>query len=144
MTSIDELARLHEREMAETKRALLDDLNEVELINTQLRPLEARKRILTDRIKQGIGLAGLDELADGETGVVARIQERAGTPLYDLVSAAERSSLLFAARAGMLRLDHAMFSRFRKESGAAWADDLARYEMPGNGTNALIVEKRDA
>lgn len=142
-----ELAREMEAEMAETRRALLEDLNEIELINTQLRPLEARKRILNDRVKQGMGLAGLDELADGETGVVGKIQERAGTPLYDLVGAVQHDgataieALGDAALAGMVRIDHAMLKRFREGNGSSWADLLHEYIMPGKGTEALIVEQ---
>lgn len=135
-----------EAEEAVVTRALLDDLNELALINETLKPVEARKRILTERVKQGMGLRGLDELADGETGVVAKIQERNAAPLYDLVRVSHQSapSIISAARAGMLRLDHAMFDRFQKANGAEWCEAIERAQMPGAQTTALIIEKRDA
>jgi hypothetical protein len=48
-------------------------------------------------------------------------------------------ALIEAAKAGMVRLDHTMLSKFRKDAGATWADDLAKFEMPGQGSTALTV-----
>lgn len=137
----DALQREMEAEQAAVMRALLDDLNELALINDTMSPLTARKAVLTERIKQGMGLQDLTELADGETGVAGRIQERTSAPTYDLTNA-NMNDLAAAGAAGMLRLDHVMFDRFRKQSGAVWADQLARLAMPGSLTTALTVEKK--
>jgi hypothetical protein len=125
------------------RRAALDLLAELALINETLSPVEKRKREITEYLKRYMGLEGLDSLHDGEHGITARFQDRRGTPTYDLIAAAEQhpEDLTAAAKAGMLRLDHAMLSLFRRGGGASWADRLARLEMPGTGTTALIVER---
>ncbi len=131
-----------EAAMAESRRAALEALNELALINEALSPLEARKRVLTATVKSYMGEA-VAELRDGETGVVARIQERGGSPTYDLATLAASEgapAIIDAARAGMLRVDAVMLDRFRKAAGAIWADDIASVAMPGALTYALIVE----
>ncbi len=145
MTAADDLGREMERDAAATEAKMLEAVRELALIAEAMRPLTARQTELRDQVKQFMTLNGLDELADRETGVVAKIQDRNSTPTYDLVSAVERGhdqALVHAASAGMLRLDHTMLQRFRKANGAWWAETIARYEMPGTSTTALIVEKR--
>ena len=56
-----------------------------------------------------------------------------------VTSAGGIDALIKAANAGMVRIDHTMLARFRKDAGASWADAIAQYEMPGNGTEALTV-----
>lgn len=132
--------------MAATQRALLDDLNELALINETMKPVEARKRILTDRIKQGMGLAGLDELADGETGVSARIQDRQASPKYDLgtlsLTKEGEAAIVSAAFAGALKPDHTIIERIHGYGTQKWAEQLWQVQMPGGiASTALIVTK---
>jgi hypothetical protein len=131
-----------EQDAASTRR-VLDLITSVAHINDELKPLETAKKFAVDQIKQHMALAGEKFLRDPETGASAKITERKGTPTYDVVSLVSSQggidALIKAANAGMVRIDHTMLSRFRKDSGAAWADALAQYEMPGTGTEALTV-----
>ena len=106
--------------------------------------VEKHLKSLKDTVKQYLNEQG-GELHDGEFDVTARLQERRGTPTYDLVTCVDSDegfdAIIEAARAGMLRVDHPMLERFRKSAGASWADVLARYEMPGTGTVALLIER---
>ena len=142
MTS-DPLTDAMEQDKMATERQMLGYVAELALINETLSPLTRRKADLTERVKQWMALEGLGELRDGEHGLVARLQDRKGTPVYDLVRLAHDTdgySLIEAAIAGMARIDHESLSRFRRDAGASWADVVAKYEMPGRGTTALIVE----
>lgn len=132
--------------MAESRRAALEALNEIALINEALSPLEARKRALTATVRSYMGMNMATSMRDGETGVVARIQERRGSPTYDLATLAAGEgapAIIDAARAGMLRVDAVMLDRFRKAAGAIWADDIASVAMPGALTYALIVTGKE-
>lgn len=128
-----------------SEREALGLLTELAYINEQLSPLEKRKRELTDQLKQWMALEDREDLLDGERGLVARLQSRNGTPTYDVVSlvkdAAGAEALVDAASAGMVRVDHAMLDRFRKQNGATWADLIERVQIPGTGTVALVIEK---
>lgn len=126
-----------------------EKLTELALCNEMLSPLEKRKKELTDWLKQYMALEGLDffEGQDAhEQPITARFQDRKGTPTYDLVSLVKDGpgvqALASAAQAGMARIDHSMLKRYREKAGASWADLVAKYEMPGTGTTALVIEKR--
>lgn len=142
----DDVAAALDADRLAAEKAALDLLAELTLINETLSPLEARKKKVTEALKQYMALEGVDELRGvdhRERPVTARMQERRGTPVYDLVSAIAAGStgaVLSAGSAGMLRLDHQMFDRFMQKNGAGWGLDLARYRMDGPGTVALVVE----
>ena len=132
-----------------TDSLLIDERRAIELVGLlaslkeQRAPIEREERPLVDQLKQWLQLHGLSSLHDGETGNTARIQERT-TTLYDLVSAVAtddgEAAILHAAAAGLLRVDHTAFERFRKGNGAVWADVLARYAMPST-TEALVIDR---
>jgi len=143
--SADDLIRIMEAEDADHRAGMLDCMNAIMFLNKQLKPLEAAKKEAVDTLKQAIALSGETSFVDYETNVIARLQDRKGTPVYDAKSAAGtdagRDALHEAALAGMVRIDHVMLARFIKESGGGWADLLNKYQMPGTGTVALIVEE---
>lgn len=122
-------------------------MNLVKAINTlnkQISPLEETKKELVKELKQWMGLSKIVVLYEPERALVAQLQDRKGVPVYDLVSlvgAGKGDALISAASAGMARIDHTMFTRFRNDSGSQWADMIAKYEMPGKGTTALIVSE---
>lgn len=128
---------------AQAEREILGLIASVAHINDELKPLETAKRYAVERIKNHMQLNDLKFLRDDETGATAKITERKGTPTYDVISLVGSQggidALIKAANAGMVRIDHSMLSRFRKDAGAAWADAIAQYEMPGTGTEALTV-----
>ncbi len=145
MTS-NPLTEAMEQDKITAERHALDLVNAIAVLHAQLKPLEDTKKRAVDQLKQWMALEGLGELRDGEHGLVARLQDRKGTPVYDLVRLVKDDkieALIDAAAAGMARIDHAMLARFRKDAGASWADTLAHYEMPGTGSTALIVEKEE-
>lgn len=98
---------------------------------------------LKDDIKAFLNESTEPALYDGELQWTAKLQPRAGTPTYDLVTCAQTdagpAAIIEAAKAGMLRCDDKMLSRFRKDAGAPWADTIERYKMPGTGTVALLI-----
>lgn len=128
---------------AQAEREILGLIASVAHINEELKPLEVAKKYAVERIKNHMQLNDMKFLRDDETGASAKITERKGTPTYDIVSlvtsAGGIDALIKAANAGMVRIDHTMLARFRKDAGASWADAIAQYEMPGNGTEALTV-----
>ena len=128
---------------AANERRILDLITSVAHINDELKPLEAAKKFAVDEIKQHMALANERYLRDPETGATAKITERKGTPTYDVITLVTTQggidALIKAANAGMVRIDHTMLSRFRKEQGASWADAIAQFEMPGTGSEALTV-----
>ena len=128
---------------AQAEREILGLIASVAHINDELKPLEVAKKYAVERIKNHMQLNDMKFLRDDETGASAKITERKGTPTYDIVSlvtsAGGIDALIKAANAGMVRIDHTMLARFRKDAGASWADAIAQYEMPGNGTEALTV-----
>ena len=142
MTTEAELLRELAADEAAASSHMLDLVAAIALLNDELRPIEAAKKRAVDELKQLMALDDLTEVRDGERGITAKIQERRGTPTFDLVSAVQAGvSLTEAATAGMLKLDHAALSLFRKNAGATWADALAKYEVPGTGSVALLVER---
>lgn len=103
-----------------------------------------RDEKLSALVKDFLAAADERELLDGEAGVAAWIEERAGTPTFDLLSmvAAEAKAadvLLSAAAAGLIRIDNTALVRLDKNNGAVWIDLLKKYRMPGTGTSALHV-----
>lgn len=129
---------------AQAEREILGLIASVAHINDELKPLETAKRYAVERIKNHMQLNDMKFLRDDETGAAARITERKGTPTYDVVSLVTSQggidALIKAANAGMVRIDHTMLARFRKDAGASWADAIAQYEMPGSGgTEALTI-----
>jgi hypothetical protein len=128
---------------AASERRILDLIASVAHINEELKPLETAKKFAVEQIKNHMALAGEKFMRDPETGAVAKITERKGTPTYDVVSLVTTQggidALIKAANAGMIRIDHVMLARYRKEQGASWADAIARFEMPGTGSEALTV-----
>lgn len=130
---------------ASAQRHLEELAYSIATINETLKPLEDAKKKYVDELKQLMALGDLTEVTDGEHGITARLQERSGTPTFDLITAVKNGddgALIEAAAAGMVRLDTAMFKKFRKDAGASWADALAKYEGPGQGAVALIVETK--
>ena len=147
MTSdTSDLIRSMEAERAEAQSHALDLALTVLTLAEQMKPLEAARKRAQDELKQWLALNG-ESLVDGERGIIARLQERKGTPTYDMIRAVESvegcEALVAAATAGMVRIDHVMLARFRKDAGAGWADLLARFEMASTGSVALIVERKD-
>ena len=128
---------------AQADREILGLIASVAHINDELKPLEVAKKYAVERIKNHMQLNDMTFLRDDETGAAAKITERKGTPTYDVISLVTSQggidALIKAANAGMVRIDHTMLARFRKDAGASWADAIAQYEMPGNGTEALTV-----
>jgi hypothetical protein len=128
---------------AQAEREILGLIASVAHINEELKPLEVAKKYAVERIKNHMQLNDMKFLRDDETGAAAKITERKGTPTYDVISLVTSQggidALIKAANAGMVRIDHTMLARFRKDAGASWADAIAQYEMPGNGTEALTV-----
>ena len=113
-------------------------------LNAEFNSILNNATTLISPLTANLDLNGLDSLRDGERGITARLQDRKGTPVYDLVSLAKDTdgyALIEAASAGMARIDHVSLSRFRKDAGAGWADLIAKYELPGTGTTALLVER---
>jgi alpha-galactosidase len=132
------------RRQADTQRQIILDLMySVANINEEIKPLEEAKKYATNEIKRHMQLDDLHYLEDPERGVVAKITERKGTPTYDLMTLVStldgQDALIKAAAAGMVRIDHAMLSRFLKEAGSTWAAAIDRVKMPGNMTEALSV-----
>jgi hypothetical protein len=127
----------------QAQREILGLIASVAHINDELKPLEVAKKYAVERIKNHMQLNDMKFLRDDETGAIAKITERKGTPTYDVISLVTSQggidALIKAANAGMVRIDHTMLNRFRKDAGASWADAIAQYEMPGNGTEALTV-----
>ena len=138
-----DLIRQMEAEAADREAHLLDLVLAVDILGKQIKPLEKARKAASDELKQGMALDGRMLLADPERGLLARLQDRAGTPVYDLVRATETvegcEAIIEAAKAGMLRLDDTMLKRFRDGAGAGWADTLNRFKGPGKGTTALVV-----
>jgi hypothetical protein len=128
---------------AQAERDILGLIASVAHINEELKPLEVAKKYAVEHIKNHMQLNDMKFLRDDETGAAAKITERKGTPTYDVISLVTSQggidALIKAANAGMVRIDHTMLARFRKDAGASWADAIAQYEMPGNGTEALTV-----
>jgi len=128
---------------AQAEREIIGLISSVAHINDELKPLEVAKKYAVERIKNHMQLNDMKFMHDDETGATAKITERKGTPTYDVISlvtsAGGIDALIKAANAGMVRIDHTMLSRFRKDAGASWADAIAQYEMPGTGTEALTV-----
>ena len=128
---------------AQAEREILGLIASVAHINDELKPLEVAKKYAVERIKNHMQLNDMKFLRDDETGAAAKITERKGTPTYDVISLVTSQggidALIKAANAGMVRIDHTMLARFRKDAGASWADAIAQYEMPGTGTEALTV-----
>lgn len=132
-----------EAQDAHAKQHMEDLAHAIAVLNEQLKPLEDAKKRAVDELKQLMLLSDTNELPVPEFGITARIQDRKGTPTYDLVRLVESTegceALVSAAGAGMVRIDNTMLSRFRKDAGASWADAIARVEMPGTSTQALVV-----
>jgi len=132
-----------EAQDASAQAHLADLAYSIATINEALKPLEDQKRRYVDELKQLMALSDLTEVVDAERGIVARIQDRKGQPTYDLPRLVESpngcDALVSAAMAGMVRIDAVMLGRFRKDSGAAWADLIESKAMPGQGTQALTV-----
>ncbi len=128
---------------AQAEREILGLISSVAHINDELKPLEVAKKYAVERIKNHMQLNDMKFMRDDETGATAKITERKGTPTYDIVSLVTSTggidALIKAANAGMVRIDHTMLARFRKDAGASWADAIAQFEMPGTGTEALTV-----
>ena len=145
---MNELALEMEAEALAARQEAAEKLTELALCNEMLSPLEKRKKELTDWLKQHMALEGIDHLGgidSHEQPITARLHDRKGTPTYDVVTLVESpdgcDALVNAANAGMVRVDHQMLSRFRDKSGAEWADQIARFEMPGTGSIALVIER---
>ena len=106
---------------------------------------EARKedKRLTERVKQWLLLARETEVEDGEHGIRAWLQERSGSPDYDVISAANASPEMVVklAQAGVLKVDRTALSAMRGKA-AHFDDFAARYAMPGQMSVALRVERR--
>ena len=138
----DDVTRAIETTAATEREHALALMQSIMLLNRELSPLVAAKQRAVNELKQRMLLNREETIYDHERGIVAYIQRRAGTPVYDLLRAceAEPGVVTSAGLAGVLRLDHQLFSRFRARSGSRWADHLASYEMPGQGTDALLVE----
>ena len=138
-----DLIREMEAEAADREAHLLDLVLAVDMLGKQIKPLKRARKAASDELKQGMVFDGRDTLADPERGLLAQLQDRAGTPVYDLVRATETvegcEAIIEAAKAGMLRLDDTMLKRFRDGAGADWADTLNRFKGPGKGTTALVV-----
>lgn len=141
MTS--EFDREIEAQDARATASMLDLAYSIAELNEALKPLEDAKKKYVEQLKQAMLLSDLTELHDAERGITARIQDRKGTPTYDLVRLVDSpdgcEALVAAAGAGMVRIDNTMLTRFRKDAGAAWADAIERVSMPGTGTQALVV-----
>lgn len=131
-------------DQATEQRQMLDLVATVATLGDEISRLDKMREAAMAQLRQYLDLNGLDSLRDGERGITARLQDRKGTPVYDLVSLAKDTdgyALIEAASAGMARIDHVSLSRFRKDAGAGWADLIAKYELPGTGTTALLVER---
>jgi len=143
----DEFDDMISADMAEVERRIIDLMVAVDHINQELRPLEKAKKQSHEEIKQYMGLSNLTTLRDAETGVTAKLQFRAGTPTYDVMSCVAteegQQALIKAANAGMVRIDNTMLTAFRSNSGSGWADLINKYKMPGTGTEAVTITKED-
>ena len=78
-------------------------------------------------------------LYDGETDYEARMLERKGTATYDVEKMPD-ALVLWLARHGALNVDAKVAAALKGK--AIEADDVGRYEMPGNVTTALDVKKQ--
>lgn len=128
------------QELLMDSRKALDVLDELAIIKENLSALKARESVLVDQLKQYMQLEDVEAFTDEERGITAHLQHRDGTPQYDLVNAPEHA-VIMAAKAMLLKLDHAAFQRLRGNNGATWMDDLARFEMPTAGSEALIIKR---
>lgn len=142
MTS--EFDRDLEAQEANAQRHMLDLIEVIYETGKAAKPLEDAREQAKAQLRQLMALNGLDELADHERGLYARIQHRSAPATFDAVRLVESSdgceALVAAARAGMVRIDPKMLDRFRTEAGATWADRIAEKRIPGTGgTDALTV-----
>jgi len=85
-----------------------------------------------------------DFLRDGETGIVAKYQERNGPEDMDVIGLAqERPELCIdLAKRGCLRLDNGVWKALQGKTAAAL--DAAGFLMSGKGSVALLIEKEEA
>jgi hypothetical protein len=79
-------------------------------------------------------------LVDNETGWEARLQEREGPAVYDVIHLTDEL-ILEAARAGALNMDAKVIAALRGKT--SWVDEAARYRMPGKPSQVLTVTKRE-
>jgi len=146
VATIEELSRLHEQDLADERAKMADVVLAIGAGEAEAKSLTKPLEALRDQLKQWMALNEVKELDAPDGGYVAKLQDRGGTPVYDLISCvdADPQAVVDAARAGLLRVDHTALERLRKGNGAIFADTLARYAGPGQGSTALIVSKSDA
>ena len=82
-----------------------------------------------------------DFLRDGETGVVAKLQERQGTPELDMISLYQKDTetILDLASFGCLKLDAKGWQGIQGKSMVA--ERAKPFLMPGKGSMALLIDK---
>ena len=133
--------------IAKLERDRADALAAVALANHIDGELNQHIEALRDQAKQYLALEGLDSLRDGETGVEVVLQQRKGTPTYNvprLLGLAGGAEALLGAgqQLGMVRIDHKALERARAAAPAAWLDLIASVQEPGQGTTALMFRER--
>jgi hypothetical protein len=85
-----------------------------------------------------------DFLRDGETGVVAKLQERSGTEELDAITLAAQHPQVFINLGlhGCLRLNPSVWKAIKDM--VIEGVDAAGYIHPGKGSVALIIDREEA
>lgn len=130
-------------DVAAERAEMVDIIGHLAQIERQIKPLDAAREQLRGQLKQYMQL-NADQLdrdgdkpilwhPDLQTGYVLTTTNKYG---YDLVSLAETHPdvLMKAALAGWLTVDRTALMR---HPGAAWVDQIKRYEMALSGTDRL-------
>lgn len=122
---------------------MIDNIAHLAQIDAQIKPLEAARDHLRGQIKQYMQLNADNLDHDGDKPVLWHPDLQQGYVLtttikhgYDLVSLSETHPdvLVKAAQAGWLSVDRTALMR---HPGAAWVDQIKRYEMALSGTDRL-------
>lgn len=121
--------------------AIVGLLYEYKTLTNAINDTRKRQQALRGRIVQFMELEGERSLHDGEHDITVRLQQRAGTPEYDVASLAAREPQVVGRLAlipGFMRVKHSLI----KALGDSSMDlaELRKVEVPGQGSTSLIIE----
>ena len=123
-----------------TQREAVALLADIARAKRELREWRRLERSLRDAIAAYLEQAGERELADGERGIVARLQERSRPDTYDLPRLPDDVVARLAKIPGLLTVNAAALRGLGDSSMDL--HDLRRVKMPGGITTALVVERK--
>ena len=119
-----------------TQRAAVGMLAHYTALRHRIAKLEKERELMADFIKSWLRDNPSEELVDGEAGIRARLQEREGTPEYDVASMPD-ALVLWAQAHHILQLNHKRARYYVGESPEG--DALKGYRTPGQVSEALVV-----